>query len=210
MRNILICGDSYSTFYGYIPERNAPYYCADGGDTDVRDVKETWWRRVAEARDANIVLNDSWSGSTIGYTGYEGDDYTHCSFMTRWEEFVEQGFFVKNDIDTVLVFGGTNDSWSDAPLGEMQYENWTKDDCYRVLPAICRYFKMIRDTLPDADVLCLINCEIKDEVADALEAAAARNSCRSIRLHDVDKQCGHPSVQGMAQIAEQVLAVLPN
>ncbi len=209
MKNILICGDSYSTFLGYIPDRNAPYYYTDGGDTDVRDVKETWWHQVAEARGANIVLNDSWSGSTIGFTGYEGDDFRHFSFITRWEELVEHGFIAKNKIDTVLIFGGTNDSWSDAPLGEMQYENWTQADCYRVLPAICRYAKMVGDTLPDADVLFMINCEIKEEVAAALEAAAARNGCRSVRLCDVDKICGHPSVKGMAQIAEQVLAVLP-
>jgi len=206
MKNVLICGDSYSTFLGHIPAENAPYYCAEGGDTDVRAVSETWWYPLMKEIDGNLILNDSWSGSTIGFTGYEGDDFSHFSFITRWEMLVEKGFFRENAIDTVLVFGGTNDSWSDAPLGEMQYEGWRREDLYRVFPAICRYFKLVRDTLPEADVLCIINCEIKEEVAEALKTVATQNGCRFVSLHDVDKMCGHPSVKGMAALREQVAA----
>ena len=206
MKNVLICGDSYSTFLGHIPERNAPYYCSEGGDTDIRSVKETWWYLLMEELNGNLVLNDSWSGSTIGFTGYEGDDFSSFSFLTRWEELKEKGFFATHNIDTVLVFGGTNDSWSEAPLGEMKWENWKREDFYQVFPAICCYFQTVRQTLPDADVLCIINCEIKDEVAEALKTAAERNGCRYVFLHDIDKLCGHPSIKGMAQIKEQVLA----
>ncbi len=205
MKNVLICGDSYSTFLGYIPEENAPYYTEIGGDTDVRAVAETWWYPLMEEIGGNLILNDSWSGSTIGFTGYEGNDFSHFSFNTRWEQLIEKGFFAENAIDTVLIFGGTNDSWSDAPLGEMKLSDWKREDLYSVLPAICRYFRMVRDTLPEADVLCLINCEIKDEVAEALKTAAAQNGCRFVSLHDIDKTCGHPNVKGMAQIKEQVL-----
>lgn len=44
LKNVLIFGDSYSTFEGYIPNGFAIYYSkTEGGETDVRAVEDTWW-----------------------------------------------------------------------------------------------------------------------------------------------------------------------
>ena len=44
VRNIMIFGDSYSTFAGYIPDGYAVYYSTEEREqTDVRRVEETWW-----------------------------------------------------------------------------------------------------------------------------------------------------------------------
>ena len=73
--NIMIFGDSYSTYEGYIPEGYAKYYSGHRtGEPDVFDVKNTWWGRLIDATDANLLQNNSWSGSTIGYTGYDNRD----------------------------------------------------------------------------------------------------------------------------------------
>ena len=72
--NTLIIGDSYSTFKGYIPEGYAPYYTNEPGNTDVRRVEETWWHQLQAETDCRILLNNSWSGSTICYTGYNDVD----------------------------------------------------------------------------------------------------------------------------------------
>ena len=60
-KNLLIFGDSYSTFKGYIPEGYAFYYSEDGRpETDVTALEETWWHQVINEMGANLVLNNSW------------------------------------------------------------------------------------------------------------------------------------------------------
>ncbi len=33
------------------------------------------------------------------------------------KNYIENGYFNKNKIDTIFVFGGTNDGWANSPLG---------------------------------------------------------------------------------------------
>ena len=76
MRNILILGDSYSTFEGCIPEGYATYYPA----LDVTRAEQTWWSRVLRATGARLAQNNSWSGSTVCHTAYDGVDCFRCYF----------------------------------------------------------------------------------------------------------------------------------
>lgn len=207
LKNVLIFGDSYSTFKGYIPEGYATYYSeVEKPSTDVRAVTETWWYPLMEETRSELVLNNSWSGSTIGFTGYNNSDCSKTSsFIHRLDKLTEEKFFEKNEINTVFIFGGTNDSWSNAPLGTPKYSDWQKEDLYCVLPAICYFIKRVKETLSGARVICIINTEIKAEIADCLEAASKYFGAESIRLKDIDKRSGHPTVKGMAQIKEQVM-----
>ena len=136
--NVLLLGDSYTTFKGYIPNGYAVYYSdSEKSETDVLTVEETWWHQVLSKTESNLVENNSWSGATICNTGYNGADFTDRSFITRLDNFINDGFFEKNKIDTVLVLGATNDSWSNAPIGDaLKYEGWTKEDLYSFLPAM--------------------------------------------------------------------------
>ncbi len=206
--NVLIFGDSYSTFKGYIPDNYDCDYDENGGfhDYDIYDVSETWWHQVITKTGSNLVLNDSWSGSPVGYIGHGLKDCSEtCSFIYRWRNYVKEGFFEKNKIDTVLVFGGTNDAWCNAPLGELKTENIEEKDLYTALPAMVYFVDMVRETLPDAKIYCIINYGIKDEIVNALEIAAKKNNATSIKLHDFEKICNHPSKKGMESIATQVL-----
>ena len=199
--NTLIFGDSYSTFEGYIPEGYAIYYHDGHSNTDVTRVTETWWHQVAKEADLNLVLNNSWSGSTIGYTGYNNADNSKTSsFIYRLEQLVETGFFETNDINTVFVFGGTNDSCANAPLGEMD-----GTDFYCVLPAICHFFKRLRETLPNADIYCLINTHLKAEISNALKEVSARHGITAVAFNNIEKACGHPTIKGMVDIKKEVL-----
>ena len=60
-KNVIIFGDSYSTFEGYIPEGYAVYYSShdDRHPTDVRRVEETWWHRVIEQTGDVLVRNNT-------------------------------------------------------------------------------------------------------------------------------------------------------
>ena len=205
--NVLIFGDSYSTFKGFIPEGYIAYYTAEGRpETDVTKVEQTWWHQVVKEAGLNLVLNNSWSGSTICYTGYEGKDCSATSsFICRLNKLIDEKFFHQNKIDKVFVFGGTNDCWCGAPLGEVKKENWTHDDLYNVLPAVYCFFDLLRSTLPNAEIYCFVNTELKSEVAAALMDAAKIYNLTPVVFDKIDKKCGHPTIQGMKDIKNTVL-----
>lgn len=208
LQNVLIFGDSYSTFSGYIPEGYAVYYTDTGHEnTDVSRVTETWWHSLLAETDSKLILNDSWSGSTIGYTGYNNSDCSGTSsFIYRLRRMKKEGFFEQNTVHTVFVFGGTNDSWSNAPLGEMKYADWQEKDLYQVLPAICCFLKTLKDTLPEARIVCLINCDLKPEIMEGLKQAGAYYQIQTVQLENIHKANGHPTIQGMQEIKTQILA----
>ena len=207
--NLVIFGDSYSTHQDHIPSGYPAYYCDEGWseDTPVTKMlaKETWWWRLLERTGAKLIQNNSWSGSTIGYTGYHGDCSGSSSFIFRYKKLLSEGFFEKNEIDTILVFGGTNDSWADAPLGEEKYSDVTHEDLFCVLPAICYFMGELRQNHPTARVVFIANCDIKSEIVEGMQKAAERLGAECIVLHGIDKECGHPTVRGMKEICEQVL-----
>ena len=84
-KNTLIFGDSYSTYAGHIPEGYAVYYSGKRATPpDLEDVSETWWHRLITETGSTLVRNDSWSGSTICYTGYNNTDCSETSsFICR-------------------------------------------------------------------------------------------------------------------------------
>jgi hypothetical protein len=180
-QNAIIIGDSYSTFEGYLPEGYAIFYFeSDPSKYGVTKVEQTWWHQVMKEANLNLVQNNSWSGSTIGYTGYGNSDCSQSSsFIYRFKQLVGSGFFTENNIDSVFVFGGTNDSWSDAPLGEPKYSDWAQSDLYSVLPAICYFLNSLKETLPQAKIYCVINTDLKPEIASCMENACAKYVGRS-------------------------------
>ena len=203
----MIFGDSYSTFAGCIPAGYAAYYSGrrDRGP-DIESADQSWWGLMVNECDYNLVRNDSWSGSTIGYTGYNNSDTSKTSsFIFRLEKLEQEGFFKDNKIDTVFVFGGTNDSWSNAPLENEMSEGWEKKDLYNVLPAVGYFFTEVRRVLPEAEIYGICNCDIKNEVRDAIRNATERVGGKAIVLENVDKLNGHPTPLGMIQIKDQVV-----
>ena len=206
--NIMIFGDSYSTYEGYIPAGYAVYYSGHRDNPpDVFDVKNTWWGRLIAETDSTLVQNNSWSGSTIGYTGYNNSDCSHSSsFIYRFEKLLAEGFFEEHKIDRLFVFGGTNDSWSNAPLGESDKEAIEENDLFCVLPAIKHFIARLAEKLPDTKLVIIGNCDIKSEITSALALAAERAGATYVGLSGVDKINGHPTELGMEQIKDQILA----
>ena len=206
--NIMIFGDSYSTYEGYIPDGYAVYYSGHRVDgPDIFDPKDTWWGRILALTDAKLVQNNSWSGSTIGYTGYDNDDCSHSSsFIYRFEKLLEEGFFELNKIDTLFVFGGTNDSWSNAPLGELKYDGAEESDFFFVLPAVCHFAKRLSEVLEGTKIIFIGNCDIIIEITEAFKGVCERYGFTYVGLSGIDKFYGHPTELGMEQICEQILA----
>ena len=198
-KKVSILGDSYSTFYGHVsPAANLCWYGVPGEkkENDVTKVEETWWYRFIHEHGFQLERKNSYSGSTVCHTGYEKADYSDRSFITRIHNL--------GTPDIILVFGGTNDSWAGAPIGVYQYDGWTKADLYSFRPAFCYLLASLKQLYPAARIYNITNSELSEEVTDSMDEICRHYGIENIRLHDIDKQWGHPSVQGMQSIDAQV------
>ena len=207
LNNVIIFGDSYSTYLGHIPQGYAVYYSGRRETPpDLEDVSQTWWHQVISEADGKLVQNNSWSGSTICYTGYGCTDRSKSSsFIYRLNKLADEGFFKKNKIDTVFVFGGTNDHWCQAPVGQLQFSDWTHDSLFFVLPAVCYFFKRLKEELPNSNIYCLINTNLRADITNGMKKACEHYGIKYITFDSIDKVNGHPTVKGMTDIKEQVL-----
>lgn len=209
IKNILIIGDSYSTFAGYIPEGYSIYYNGETG-TDLKCVEQTWWHRFVTETGTNLVLNDSWSGSTVCYTGRHSPEYGYrSSFVNRMHLMIKDGFFEREKIDTVLIFGATNDSWlATTPKGELVLDGWSEEDLYSTLPAIGYMISKLKQIIPGGNIIYMINTDLQQNIVDAVKAASDHFGTSYLELSDIDKEMGHPTVLGMAQIKDQLIEAI--
>lgn len=207
--NVFLLGDSYSTFLGCIPDGFACWYdCDPNRDTDVNAVEQTWWHQLFSVTDSKLIYNCSWSGSTVCHRGYNGDDVIHNSFVTRFDNMEKDGYFAQNKIDTLLIFGGTNDNWAQSPVGKLQYGSWTTQDLYSALPAFCYLLHRAKETLPNSRIIWILNTEFREEIQNGILDACRHYDVETIELQDIEKQSGHPNQVGMRQIFQQVKAYL--
>lgn len=201
-----ILGDSYSTFSEYIPSNCGTWYTEGGHEfTDVKNVEQTWWWQLFQDSEAELLMNNSSSGTTICNTGYDGRDCSSESFIARMKQLIENGYFQNNCIDTFFVFGGTNDSWAEAPIGELKYKDWTSKDLYFVLPAFCYLLNIIQTHCANAVIYVVINTELKNCISEGFQQACRFFKIPCILLKDISKQNGHPDCLGMRQIKEQII-----
>ena len=203
--NFLVLGDSYSTYKDYIPVAN-PYYYADFSSvgTDVVSVDQTWWKILEKNTNAKLVLNESYSGSTICNTGFNSLLVEDTSFIGRFDQLVGNGFFEENQIDTVIIFGGTNDSWALSPLGEPMYADWQEWDKYEFFPAFCYLLDRIQKTIPDVKIVCLINTGLSHSIAAGMAKECQHYGVDYVELKDISKTDAHPNIEGMEQIEKQL------
>lgn len=211
---VSILGDSYSTFEGWVtPETNVLwYYCPDSKshckENDVTKVEETWWYQVVQRMGYKLELNNAYSGSTICCSGYKGSnvpnepfsDYTSRAFITRSNNL--------GNPDVILVCGATNDSWAGAPIGDYVYGNQTKEQLYSFRPAMAKLLCDLKCNYPTARIVFILNSELKPEINESVHTICKHYAVPCLDLHDIDKQCGHPSVKGMKTFADEVVEFL--
>lgn len=198
-QRVSILGDSYSTFEDFVtPSTNELWYYAhnDTSKTDVNRVEDTWWWQVIHDNDYKLEVNNSYSGATIGYSGYDGNDYSRRSFLKRMYNI--------GSPDIILVFGGTNDSWAKEPVGEYKYADWQWGDFYSFRPAMAYMVNWIRLHHPNVSTYYIINSELSPEITESMKTICKHYNVPYIELKNISKKNGHPTVKGMKAIAEQV------
>ena len=144
--------------------------------------------------------NDSWGGTTICGTGYGRMDASRNNFISRVDRL--------GNPDIIFIFGGTNDAWARAPIGEYQYSDWTKDDCKNFRPALACLLDMLKKQYPKAELYSILNSELNEDVNESMREVCKHYGVQLIELHDIEKQNGHPSISGMKAICDQLLEAI--
>lgn len=105
MKTISLIGDSISTLEGYNPEGSEVYY--DGSfaeDSGVADLSDTWWGKVIANLGLELLVNDSYSGSTVTQANW-AMMYPAAISQMRMNHLSKNG----NKPDIILINMGTND-----------------------------------------------------------------------------------------------------
>ena len=196
---VSVLGDSYSTFQGYIPEGNETWYYtpADTSRTDVDNVTQTWWWQVINQAGCLIEKIDSYSGATVSNHGYNNEDYSYRSFVTRLPRL--------GSPDVIFIFGATNDDWAGTELGDYQYDDFAQADFFTYRPALAYLLLQAKERYPNVRIFFLINDILDKDFKESTKVICNHYDIPYIELKDIDKKQNHPTVKGMRSIAQQVL-----
>ena len=211
-----ILGDSYSTYGLWIPAGNSVWYGIGGEDgnnaqtNNVNSVTQTWWYKLCKKLGVSLMLNESCGASTICNTGYSGGDASGYSFIHRMVDSMGQENALKPKPNIIVLFGGANDSWANSPLGELKYSDWTDDDLKNVLPAICYMFYYVQKWNPGALILNVVNTGLKQEIVSGFQQATQYYGIENIVLSEFGKESGHPNIDGMDSICDQIYNYIKN
>lgn len=219
-KKIAILGDSYSTYGGWIPEGYLTWYGIDGVDgknsskNDVASVADTWWHQLMTKYNCTLLINSSYSGSPVSYTGYKTDsnptgDERKTAFITRMKSDLAAS---KVQPEVILILGGTNDHYAPAPSGEIRYEGWTEEDLKCFFPAFAYMLDYLCKQHPAARVINIQNDCFSTEEAAAIATITAHYGVQNVALTNIkgsaNLQGGHPTKATMKRIAEQVAAAV--
>ena len=209
---VSILGDSYSTYEGWIPDNYLAWY-KDSGNTlqnNVSDVSQTWWYKLIKDINATLLVNCSYSGSTICNTGYNSTDSSTTSFITRMKKWI--GEERKTDLkpNLIIIMGGTNDRWAGSPIGEVKYSDWSEEDLKSILPAFCYMLDYLKKWNPSAKIINLVNTELGNAIPNGMAVACEHYNVINIPMTSIDKESGHPNEKGMSDIENTILEYLFN
>lgn len=210
-QTVSLLGDSISTYEGYAPFGYAVYYTGDRlFDNDLKSVHDTWWMRVIDAWGATLLVNASFSGSTVS-----GMFFPAACTKERCTALSEGGAS-----DLVLIYMGTNDRGRKIPLGKKG--TGRTDEFFgayrRMLREVrinCPRAKIVCATLPSAYLRGHREVVSRDDPRynEAIAAVAEEEGCILADLAAFEEPYEtldllHPTKEGHALLAELFLRAL--
>lgn len=205
--SFVVLGDSYSTFAGYMkPSSNGSWYPSTV-ENNVHNVEETWWYLFAREYGCTLKQNNSLSGSTICYNGYETGtaDGKTTSFCIRGENLESS--------DLILIFGGTNDGWvhhdtGNDTLGQFKYANWTETDKETMRPALAYLLDYLQHHHIGTRIVFILNTGLDTDYSDSIKTICEHYDVDVLELANISKTNSHPNTDGMVAIKNQLIAFL--
>ena len=221
VRSVTIVGDSYSTFDGWNnrdADGNHNGFAKWYPNLDVQTVDKTWWHQIISQPGYRLERNNSYSGSVVSYNHYgtilvQGDKK---SFLGRL------GKDCMGDPDIILVFGGTNDSWTPVQQGDYVYSDWTYEQLKTFRPAFACMMSTLKENYPYARIINITNSTggngangrpgISDAAAETMIEVCKHLDITNVVLPEVldviGKEKDHPNAKGMEEIFKAVSATL--
>ena len=123
-KTVSILGDSISTFQGWIPEGYACFY--PDPDNDIKDVSQTWWMQVIQNTGMRLLVNGSWSASTVCGDSRAENSGAGCSSNRSVDLMGNTGTVP----DVILVYMGINDFFHSIDLGSFSGTAAYRNDHY--------------------------------------------------------------------------------
>ena len=138
---ISLLGDSITTYEGFNPAFYPVYYEQDVLlATGVLDVEDTWWAQVLDELDAELLVNNSWSGSRVSGSAFPAGcspERTHS--LHRGELKPEQ----------ILIYMGLND----FGMGVTPHSE-NEDDLFTFYGAYTAMLRQLKDAYLGAELCC--------------------------------------------------------
>ena len=207
-----VLGNSFSALEGTVdPETNDVWssYSLVG----VTSSEQMWWHKVSTRMRWNLEKNNSFSGSLVcNFKDFDGGDhYAPNSYIRRMDNL--------GNPDVILIFGGTNDIYKRAPLGDYVYSNWTEEQLCSYRPAMAYILDYLKRHHPNAKIYFLVDMELcindvtiddatRQAYLDSMHRIASHYNVECIDIYGIHKAYWHPDVEGQNDIARQVIEAL--
>lgn len=218
-----ILGDSISTLNGYNPRGYKVFYDDEKcRRADIKNYTDTWWGAVLEFFGADLLVNNSWSGSRVTRYPYIQELFPSGCSDERTSALHING--IKPDV--IIINLGTNDwAFGARPGGETRMLDedpvlWF-DEAYEMM------LRKIKSNYPESEIWCCTLSEtfisenpqfqfphkyggfhIK-EYNEIIRDIASINGCNLIDLYNMNMPYDsidgtHPNRNGMKAIAASV------
>ena len=154
-KKVTICGDSISTFTGYIPDHYSIFYPEYGAITDVDD---TWWMQVIKRTGMELCRNASYSGSTVSGQSQDNHD---GRFSCGNQRIADLASVEGEWPDVVIILMGTNDLLNDIPLGAYDGVSEVPEGNIETFSeAYALMLDKMRTWYPEAEIYCCTIAEV--------------------------------------------------
>ena len=150
MISVSVFGDSISTFEGFNPNGYSVFYTKEKQFSNgLTSVKDTWWYRVIKHLNAELCVNDSFSGSRVS-----GDTFPAANSNERISA-LRSGTSIP---DIILVYIGYNDFGYGVDLKNKKIfsdDPMTFEGAYRIM------LDRIKKEFPSSRIICGTLCRTK-------------------------------------------------
>lgn len=154
-KKVSFCGDSISTFTGYIPENYSKFYPEDG---DIKTVEDTWWMQVVERTGMTLCSNASFSGSTVSGQSQDNHEGKYSCGNQRIADLTgEEGSLP----DVIIILMGANDLLNHIPLGGYDGVSAVPEGNIETFSeAYALMLDKMKMWYPDAEIYCCTIAEV--------------------------------------------------
>lgn len=226
-RYFSILGDSISTFEGITEPKTAVYYDTNRKlSSGVVTLADTWWWKVIERLGGRLLVNNSWSGSTVCFSPLFQVPSYGCS-DERTSSLDRDGITP----DVIIVFLGVNDWGKGLRVVDKTSAKATEENCSLFSTAYKTMLRKLKKNYPSAEIWCftlpITTCSRKEkfefpyyfggrhiaEYCEAIQESAAQYDCRVVDIYHSGEAYDtwdsfHPNASGMTALADSVIRLL--